>query len=299
MQHKHPFSGTGVAMVTPFDAKGEIDYPALQRLTEHLIGGGIDYLVVHGTTGEAPVLSVEEKRKTIDFILEVNAGRLPVVIGIGGNNTRDLVKTIKGFDFKGIAGILSSSPGYSKPTQEGIYQHFKALSAASPLPIILYNVPGRTASNMEADTTLRLARDFENIVAIKEASNDLIQIMKIVDGAPKDFAVVSGDDGITAPLLGVGVKGLISVVGNAYPQQASDMVSAGLMGDNETLNKYHRELGRIIGLLFADGNPAGIKEVLAQLNICDAHLRLPLVPVTAATKKGLAKVMKTIGLIHS
>lgn len=297
-QHRHTFSGTGVAMVTPFSADGAVDYPALQRLTEHLISGGVDYLVIHGTTGESPVLDVAEQRKNIDFVLEVNAGRLPVVIGMSGNDTARLCAHIESFDFTGVDGILSSSPGYSKPTQEGIFRHFEAISAVSPVPIIAYNVPGRTSSNMTAETTLRIARKLEQVVAIKEASGDMDQIMSIIDRAPAGFAVLSGDDALAASLLPIGAQGLISVMANAYPEQTAEMVRAGLEGDLEQMNLRHYDLLPLIAPLFADGNPAGIKEVLSLLGICGSTVRLPLVGVTDSTRKQLKSVMGRIGLIH-
>ncbi len=291
------FKGLGVAMVTPFNEDGNLDFAGLQKLTEHLIEGGVDYLVVHGTTGESPVLSKEEKRSSMDFILEVNAGRVPVVIGIGGNDTRAIVEHIEQFNFDGIDGILSVSPAYNKPTQEGIYQHFKAISECTDMPIILYNVPGRTSSNMTAETTLRLAKDFSNVVAIKEASNDINQIAKIIEGRPDGFLVLSGDDGITLSLMASGADGLISVAGNAFTKDMSALVHAGARGDQEAARKIHFKLIELIELLFVEGNPAGIKEVLKYLNICQTHLRLPLVPVSKATSQSIYKAIAEAELV--
>ncbi len=273
------FKGLGVAMVTPFTADKQVDYPALQRLTEHLIENGVDYLVVQGTTGESATIDTEEKRAILDFILEVNNGKLPVVYGVGGNDTMAVCKILKTWDFKGVDGILSVSPYYNKPTQEGIYQHYKVLAESTELPIILYNVPGRTASNMSAETTLRLAKDFENIVAVKEASGDLDQISTIIDNRPKDFLVISGDDALTLPMISLGADGVISVVGNAFAQEFSDLVHAALIGDMNA-RRIHYKLTEIIDALFCEGNPAGVKEVLNHLGICDNHVRLPLVPVS-------------------
>jgi 4-hydroxy-tetrahydrodipicolinate synthase len=282
------FRGTGVAMITPFDSTGAIDYKALQRVTQHLIDGGVDYLVVQGTTGESATLSSDEKRSVLDFVIEVNEGRLPVVFGVGGNNTKLVCEQLESWNFDGVDGILSVSPYYNKPTQEGIYQHYQAVSNSTDLPIILYNVPGRTASNMSADLTLRLARDFSNIVAVKEASGDLDQIMRIIQDAPDGFDVISGDDPITLPMISAGSAGLISVIGNAMPQKTSDMVRAALNNDMEEAQTLHYQLVSLIEYLFVDGNPAGVKEVMKFMGICDNNVRLPLVPVTETTRKNIA-----------
>jgi 4-hydroxy-tetrahydrodipicolinate synthase len=243
------FSGLGVAMVTPFNSAGKIDFPSLQRLTSRLINDGADYLVVQGTTGESPTLSIEEKRALLDFILEVNSGKKPVVYGLGGNYTESIVREIQEMDFKGIDGILSVSPYYNRPTQEGIYAHYKAISESTDLPIILYNVPGRTASNMSAKTTLRLATDFKNIVAMKEASGDLNQISEIIANRPSGFLVLSGDDALALPSIALGADGVISVVGNAFPREFSQMVHQALFGQFTEARKIHFQLRELINLL--------------------------------------------------
>ncbi|MCL4163734.1 UNVERIFIED_CONTAM: hypothetical protein GTU68_056758, partial [Idotea baltica] len=229
-------------MVTPFTSQGKVDYSGLQKLTEHLIDGGVDYLVVHGTTGESPTLSNAEKRSVLDFILEVNSKRLPVVVGIGGNNTAAIAKEMAETDFKGVSAVLSVSPAYSRPTQEGIYQHYKMIAAACPLPIILYNVPSRTASNIEAATTLRIAQDIPNVVAIKEASGDMSQIMRVIKDSPEGFEVLSGDDALGLSVITNGGKGVISVVGNAFPKQYGAMVHAALDGYMKEAGQLHQNL---------------------------------------------------------
>lgn len=271
-------SGLGVAMVTPFNANGQVDYPALQRLTEHIVKSS-DFLVVMGTTAETPTLSVEEQRSVLDFVIEINNNRVPVVVGLGGNNTAALCERIKNFDFKGVDAVLSASPYYNKPTQEGIYQHFTAVADASPKPIILYNVPSRTGSNMAASTTVRLA-DHKNIIAIKEAGGDLAQIDEIIRTKPDDFSVLSGDDGLTLAMIGSGADGVISVIGNALPKRFGGMVHQALFGQVLEAKEMHHKLAPIIEAIFEEGNPAGIKSVLDILNICDDEVRLPLVPAT-------------------
>lgn len=278
------FRGLGVALVTPFMDNGGVDMAGLQRLVEHNIKNGTDYLVVQGTTGESVTLSSEEKRSILDFVIEVNNGRKPIVLGVGGNNTAAIAQALQDLDTTGIDGILSVSPYYNKPTQEGIFQHYKKLNEVTPLPIILYNVPGRTSSNVTAATTLRIARELKNVVAVKEASGNLEQIMEIIMHKPKGFLVLSGDDALTLPHIAAGGDGVISVVGNAFPKRFSKMVHAALEGDMVTARQYHYMLLEIIPMLFAEGNPAGIKRVLATLGICKEHVRLPLVPVS----KGLA-----------
>ena len=279
------FRGLGVALVTPFRPNGAIDYVALEKLIEHQIAGEVDYLVVMGTTGESVTLANEEKTQLLAQVIEVVRNRVPIVLGVGGNHTAEVVKALEHFDLSNVDGILSVSPYYNKPSQEGIYQHYKAIAQASLLPIILYNVPGRTASNMTAETTLRLAKDFKNIVAIKEASGNLDQISTILKHRPKDFLVISGDDALTLPILALGGDGVISVVGNALPQEFSNLVHAALKGDRETARKEHFKLLEFTTHIFAEGNPAGIKEALKVLGICDNTLRLPLVNVSEATAK--------------
>jgi 4-hydroxy-tetrahydrodipicolinate synthase len=291
-------TGLGVAMVTPFQKNGQVDFAGLQRLTEHLIRGNVDYLVVHGTTGETPTLSAKEIQSTKDFIVEVNNGRLPIVLGIGGNNTSAVCLDLKERDLSGISAVLTASPAYSKPTQEGIFQHYKALNEASPLPIILYNVPGRTASNVNAETTLRVARELDNVVAVKEASGNMSQIMNLINQAPEDFTVLSGDDALTLPLMAAGAKGVISVVGNAFPHAFADLVHNAGQGDFKNALRIHQQLLETIDLLFVDGNPAGIKEVLSYLNICENTLRLPLVKVSEKVKNALYKSIAEAELLN-
>jgi 4-hydroxy-tetrahydrodipicolinate synthase len=284
------FTGTGVAIVTPFTNKGEVDYSALTKLVEHLIKGKVEYMVVLGTTGETATLSKQEKKDVISHIIKTNKKRIPLVLGVGGNNTAEIVETLKKDDLSAFSAILSVSPYYNKPSQEGIYQHYKAISKASPLPIILYNVPGRTASNITWDTTIRLARDFKNIIAIKEASGNIEQCMKIIKHRPNNFLVISGDDNLTLPLIACGADGVISVVANAYPKDFSDMVRAALKHDLKTAQKLHYKLMEITEQLFADGNPGGVKVVLAQKNITKTTVRLPLVEPNDGVKAKLKKI---------
>ena len=272
--------GTGVAMVTPFNADGSVDFDGLKKLTEHLVSGGVNYLVVMGTTGESVTLNKEEKREVLESILSVNAGRIPVVLGVGGNNTAEVVSSLKSLDTNGLSAILSVSPAYNKPTQNGIYAHYKAISEASPLPIILYNVPGRTGSNMTAATTLRLARECDNIIGVKEASGSLDQCTAILKDRPTEFLVISGDDTLSLSIIASGGDGVISVVANALPAKYSELINSSLTGDFETARKRQYELFEVINMLFEEGNPAGVKSVLKMLNICEEHVRLPLVPVS-------------------
>lgn len=288
------FKGLGVAMVTPFNADKSIDFEGLEKLTNFLIEGGVDYLVVQGTTGESPVLSQAEKQDVLNRVCMVNNGRVPVVFGIGGNNTAHIIASFSEFDLSNVDGILSASPYYNKPTQEGIYQHYKAIANATDLPIILYNVPGRTASNVLPETTLRLANDCKNVVAVKEASGSMEQIMEIIQNKPKDFLVISGDDAITLPIIAAGGDGVISVIGNGFPSQFSDMVHAAMKDEMAKAREAHYELLPIVKHLFSEGNPGGIKEVLAYLNICGNHLRLPLVNVSGATQNKLVELARNI-----
>lgn len=286
--------GLGVAMVTPFKEGGDIDFPALERLTQFLIEGNVDYLVVQGTTGESPVLSKEEKQQVLDCVIKVNSGRLPIVFGIGGNNTAAVVSDLLTYKLDQVDAILSASPYYNKPTQEGIYAHYKTIAGATDKPIIVYNVPGRTSSNISAETTLRLANDFSNIIAVKEASGSVEQIMEIIAHKPKDFLVISGDDAITLPILSVGGDGVISVVGNAFPKQFSAMVNAGMKDQMEEARKYHYSVLPVIAPLFVEGNPGGIKEALAELNITSNHLRLPLVNVSPSLQNKIQELTRNI-----
>lgn len=284
------FTGTGVAIVTPFTTKAEVDFPALTKLVEHLIKGRVEYIVVLGTTGETATLSKEEKQQVIAHIVKVNKKRLPLVLGVGGNNTAEIVDQLKKEKLTDFDAILSVSPYYNKPSQEGIYQHYKAISKASPLPIILYNVPGRTASNISWDTTIRLATEFKNIIAIKEASGNVEQVMKIIKHRPDNFLIISGDDNLTLPLIAAGADGVISVVANAYPKDYSDMVRSALIHDFKTAQKLHYKLMEITEQLFADGNPGGVKVVLAQKNITKPTVRLPLVEPNDTVKAKLKKI---------
>ena len=288
------FNGTGVALVTPFKKDGEVDYSALEKLVEFQIQNGVNYLVVQGTTGESVTLTDQEKISVLQFVIEINKERLPIVLGIGGNNTNLVIEQINQFSNYKIDGILSVSPYYNKPSQEGIYAHYKALSKASSLPIILYNVPGRTSSNISPDTTLKLANECENIVAIKEASGNLEQIMQIILNKPDGFLVISGDDALTLPHLAIGGDGVISVVANAFPKRFSTMVSSILKGDLDLAKQKHYELFEIIKYLFADGNPGGIKYVLKLINICEDNMRLPLVNINEKTANKLYELVASI-----
>jgi len=275
--------GTGVAIVTPFKKSGAIDFDAFEQIIQHIIQGGVDFIVVLGTTGEASTLSKQEKKTLIEFSVEKIGKRVPLVVGIGGNNTSEVVLSIHGTPFKEVDAILSVCPYYNKPQQEGIYQHFRIIAESSPVPVILYTVPGRTSSNINASTTLRLARDCPNIIGIKEASGNFDQIYQVLKGRPKGFLVLSGDDGLTLPLLAVGADGVISVIANLLPEKFSLMVRHGLEGDFEKARTLHFELIEIINALFADGSPAGIKAALDIKKLCSNYLRLPLVPVNKET----------------
>lgn len=285
------FRGLGVALVTPFRSNGQIDYAGLEKLIEHQIVGGVDYVVVQGTTGESVTLTKDEKHQLLAQVINVVHNRVPVVLGVGGNNTAEVIEALGSFELDGVDAILSVSPYYNKPTQEGIYQHYKAIAQASLRPIILYNVPGRTGSNITAETTLRLAKDFSNIIAIKEASANLDQIGMILKYRPKDFMVISGDDALTLPIIALGGEGVISVVGNALPEEFSTLVHAALEGDLETARREHLRLIEVINLLFVEGNPGGIKNVLKVLGICGDSMRLPLVNVSEGTAKKLYQAL--------
>lgn len=275
--------GMGVALVTPFNKNKEIDYSALKRVIDHVVDNGADFLVALGTTGETPALFPEEKAKIKDFIRSHTNGRIPLVIGVGGNNTAEIVKQLKEDDLSGYSAILSVVPPYNKPSQEGLFCHFKAIAEASSLPVILYNVPGRTGVNMTADTTLRLAREVHGIIGIKEASGNIHQIQRLLREKPEDFTVLSGDDGMTYPLMTLGAQGVISVLGNAYPKEFSEMVHLCLEGNYIEAVDYHYKFREIIRLLFADGNPAGVKCVMHDMGLIENVLRLPLVPVCENT----------------
>jgi 4-hydroxy-tetrahydrodipicolinate synthase len=289
--------GLGVAMITPFKKDLTIDVAALKTLTNHLVENGADYLVVMGTTGETPVLDKEDKKLVLETILATNAGRKPLVLGMGGNNTHELCLQLERMDTAGISAVLSVSPYYNKPTQNGLFEHFKAVSEHSKLPIILYNVPGRTGSNMTADTTLRIAFDCKNVIGIKEASGNVEQVMSIIKDRKKDFLVISGDDAITLPLIAAGADGVISVVGNAFPLEFGTMVHHAMKAELTEARALHYRLLEITQLMFVEGNPAGVKEVLAHLDICEHYLRLPLVPVSQNTSERMRRVMMDEELI--
>jgi 4-hydroxy-tetrahydrodipicolinate synthase len=280
------FFGTGVALITPFTATGNVDYKALKKVLQHT-AKGVDYYVVMGTTGESATLSAQEKKDVLQFVIDNNPKKLPIVYGIGGNNTKEVVDTIKATNFKGVDALLSVSPYYNKPSQEGIYQHFKAVSDASPVPVILYNVPGRTASNLTAETTLRLAAH-KNIFAVKEASGNVEQCMRIAKAMPKDFMLISGDDLLTVPLYSVGAKGVISVLANAYPVVFKKMKDHAFAGDFAKASQEQFKILEINGPMYEEGNPVGVKQVMADMGICSNNVRLPLVPASEALKKRIS-----------
>jgi len=271
--------GTGVALVTPFKKDFSVDVEALKRIVNYQIDNGINYLVVLGTTGEPATLKKEEKELVIKTVIETNNGRLPLVLGVGGNNTAEVVEELKTRDFTGFSAVLSVSPYYNKPTQEGVYQHFKAIAEASPLPVILYNVPGRTASNVLPSTVLRLANDFKNVVGIKEAAGDIVQAMKLIQDKPKDFLVISGDDMVTLPMVLAGGAGVISVIAEGFPKQFSEMVRLGLERKVDEAYQLHYQLADSIDMIFEQGNPAGVKEIFKSLGLSENTVRLPLVNV--------------------
>lgn len=286
--------GTGVALVTPFKQDFSIDTEALKRIVNFSIDGGIEYLVVLGTTAENATLSQQEKELVIDIVIEANNGRLPLVLGVGGNNTLKVVEELKTRDFSAFTAILSVSPYYNKPTQEGIYQHFKAVAEASPLPVILYNVPGRTGSNMLPATVLRLANDFKNVVAIKEAAGDLVQAMQLLKNKPNDFMVISGDDMIALPMVLAGGSGVISVIGQGFPKEFSEMIRLGLNRKVDEAFKSQYLLDECIDMIFEQGNPAGIKQVFLSLGIAENTVRLPLVTVDESLANRISQFIKNI-----
>lgn len=288
------FKGTGVAIVTPFKENRSVDFEGLERLVEHLISGGIDYLVVNGTTGESVTLSRQEKLDVLAFVIKVNNGRVPLVFGIGGNNTQDILDCFHTYDFTGVDAILSVSPFYNKPSQEGIYQHYKSIAEICPLPLILYNVPARTGSHMEAETVLRLANDCKNVIGVKEASGVIFNSMKIIKNKPEGFLVISGDDILNLPIIASGGDGIISVIANAFPKDYSNMVKAALTGDFKTAQQLHYKYFDMVHYMFVDGNPPGIKATLKILGICGDTLRLPLVKVTNSTFQALENLIKKI-----
>ena len=286
------FIGTGVALVTPFKNDFSVDVEALTRIVNYVIDGGVEYLVVLGTTAESATLSAEEKELVIATIVKANAGRLPLVLGVGGNNTTKVIEELKTRDFSNFDAILSVSPYYNKPTQEGIYQHFKAVADASPIPVILYNVPGRTASNMLPTTVTRIANDCKNVIGIKEAAGDIVQAMKLIQITPKGFLVISGDDMITLPMVLAGGAGVISVIGEGFPKDFSEMVRLGLQRKVDEAYQLHYKLADAIDMIFEQGNPAGIKEVFKSLGLSENTVRLPLVSVNDDLAKRLDNFTK-------
>ena len=288
------FKGLGIALVTPFTADGEVDYKAIVRLVEYQIQNGADFLCILATTGETPCLSTEEKENIKKLVVDTNRGRLPILMGCGGNNTRAVVEELKTADWTGIDGVLSVCPYYNKPSQEGLYQHFKAIAEASPLPVVLYNVPGRTGINMKSETTVRLALDCENIVAVKEASGSLEQVDEIIKNKPERFDVLSGDDALTFSMVASGAAGSISVIGNALPKEVSRMIRLEFKGEYEAARTIHHRFTELYSLLFVDGNPAGVKALLHEMGFIENVLRLPLVPTRITTLQKMTEILKTL-----
>lgn len=290
----HQFKGLGIAVVTPFTQSGAVDYQALERLVKYQLESGADFLCILATTGETPCLSCDEKDAITSLVKDVNQGRVPILKYCGGNNTAAVIAEMQSTDWSGIDGILSICPYYNKPSQEGLYQHFKAISQASPLPIVMYNVPGRTGVNMSAETTLRLAWECENIVGIKEASGSLEHVDEMIKGKPERFDVISGDDALTFSMIASGAAGVISVIGNALPKEFSRMIRLEFQGEYEPARKIHHMFTELYSLLFVDGNPAGVKALLSDMGLIENVLRLPLVPTTIKTKEKMATILKEI-----
>jgi len=287
-------TGTGVAVVTPFRNDSSIDFKSLEKIIEHIISGGVDYIAALGTTGEPVTLSKDEKKAVLNFIIDTVDKRVPVVVGIGGNNTQEVLNTISDNDFDNIDAILSVSPYSNKPSQQGIYLHFKAIATASPVPVIIYNVPGRTGSNIAPETSIKLADELDNIIAIKEASGNLLQIMQIIKNKPANFKVISGDDALTLPIIAMGGEGVISVVANAFPKQFSNMVRFALKGEYEKARDLHFKLLDIINALFEEGSPSGVKAVLEIMKIAKNNVRLPLAPVSEKLYTKLEQLVKKV-----
>lgn len=288
------FIGTGVAIVTPFRNDGSVDFKSLGKLLEHVIKGGVNYIVALGTTGESVTLSKDEKKAVVNFVTDTVSGRMPVVVGIGGNNTQEILDAINHNDLNSVDAILSVGPYYNKPSQPGFYAHFKAIAENSPLPVILYNVPGRTGSNITAETTVRLARAFKNIIGIKEASGNLMQVMAIMKNKPRNFLVISGDDALTLPMLALGGTGAISVIANACPRPFAEMVSHALKGNYEKAAVLHYKLYELMNALFEEGNPSGVKAALEILKVSQNNLRLPLVPVSEGLYKKIEGILRSV-----
>lgn len=288
------FKGLGIALITPFTSEGAVDYKALQRLVQFQLDNGADFLCILATTGETPTLTAEEKQHIKQMVVELVNGRVPILMGCGGNNTAAIIEELKTGDFHGIDGILSVCPYYNKPSQEGLYQHFKAIANSTTLPVVLYNVPGRTGINMQAQTTVRLANDCPNIVGIKEASGSLEQVDEILKNAPKDFAVISGDDALTYPMVACGAVGVISVIGNALPREFSKMLRLEFNNEFAAARKIHHKFTDLFSLLFVDGNPAGVKAMLSEMGFIENVLRLPLVPTRITTKQRISDILKEL-----
>lgn len=294
MSLRQQLKGTGVALVTPFTNDFQVDYDALGKILDHVINGGVEYVVTLGTTGETPTLNKEEKIRIVEFTYEKVNDRVPVVVGIGGNNTHEIISDLQSYPLDKAIAILSAAPYYSKPSQEGIYQHYKAIAAASPKPILLYNVPGRTGRNMTADTTVRLAREVPNIAGIKEASGDMVQCMQILRDAPEDFLVVSGDDALSMPQIACGMDGIISVIANTLPRQFSDMVRLSLKNEFPAATQIHKKLLVVYDQLFAENNPAGVKAFMAHQGLLKNYLRLPVTPVSEGLYQKIGQTLEQI-----
>ena len=288
------FKGLGIALITPFCEDGSVDYKSLVRLMEYQLDNGADFLCILATTGETPCLTKEEKQKIKDLVVSTVKGRVPILMGCGGNNTAAIIEELKTGDFHGIDGVLSVCPYYNKPSQEGLYQHFKAIAEATALPVVLYNVPGRTGVNLKAETTVRLARDCKNIVAIKEASGSLEQVDEIIKNKPAEFDVISGDDALTFPMISCGAVGVISVIGNALPKEFSRMIRLEFKGEYEGARKIHHRFTELFSLLFVDGNPAGVKAMLHEMGFIENILRLPLVPTRISTLQKMSEILKEL-----
>lgn len=286
------FKGLGIALVTPFTSDGSVDYQSLSRLVEYQLKNGADFFCILATTGETPTLTAEEKKNIKELVVDLVGGKVPILIGCGGNNTADVVKELQTGDFSGIDGVLSVCPYYNKPSQEGLYQHFKAIASATNMPVVLYNVPGRTGVNLKAETTVRLARDCKNIVAIKEASGSLEQVDEIIKNKPDRFDVISGDDALTFPMIACGAAGVISVIGNALPKEFSRMIRLEMRGEIESARKIHHKFTDLFNLLFVDGNPAGVKAMLHEMGMIENVLRLPLVPTRLTTMQKISECLK-------
>ena len=286
------FKGLGIALVTTFTSDGSVDYQSLSRLVEYQLKNGADFFCILATTGETPTLTAEEKKNIKELVVDLVGGKVPILIGCGGNNTADVVKELQIGDFSGIDGVLSVCPYYNKPSQEGLYQHFKAIASATNMPVVLYNVPGRTGVNLKAETTVRLARDCKNIVAIKEASGSLEQVDEIIKNKPDSFDVISGDDALTFPMIACGAAGVISVIGNALPKEFSRMIRLEMRGEIESARKIHHKFTDLFNLLFVDGNPAGVKAMLHEMGMIENVLRLPLVPTRLTTMQKISECLK-------